>query len=368
MTGLLGKIARRMAAEVREKRRWEALSASVGPHVYYGMDSLPGLEVSVSGGIVKCLDLAERFPNSIERANLLYLVSSALPERRELLARAAQRARGKFVLNQNGVAYLAWAGPEWKTFNAPNARVYAMADYVVYQSEFCRQFAEEFLGPRNGPGEVLYNPVNTDDFLPREEFDQSTRPPVLLVAGSHHDAYRVKRALEALAAIRSEEPAVRLIVAGRLVWGPDAETEAREWACDLGVAEVVEFSGSYSQEEAPSLFHRADLLVHLKVQDPCPRLAVESMACGVPVVYSATGGVPELVGDDAGVGIPGQDSFEKMHLPSAEEVAAGIVKALSNRNQLAQQARARAVRLFSAKDWVDAHARIFDSLAVGSVG
>lgn len=363
MSGWTRKIVRRLAAETREFRRWEELRTPTDVRVYYGMDRLPAREGPISGGIVKCLDLAERFPNSPAKANVLYLVSSALPERRELLARAAKRAGGRFVLNQNGVAYPAWAGADWQAQNAPNARVHAAADYVVYQSEFCRRCAERFLGARKGPGEVLYNPVDTEMFSPRMDFDRPVRSPVLLAAGSHHDGYRVKAAIEALALVRRSWTDARLVVAGRLVWGPDAEAEARRWTHAAGVEESVEFSGPYSQAEAPALFRKMDVLVHLKVQDPSPRLVVEAMACGVPVVYSATGGVPELVGDEAGIGIPGQENFGEIHAPAAEIVAAGLLRALADRGTLARQARTRALRLFSAREWVDAHRHIFESLA-----
>ena len=364
MSRFVAKVARRLAAEWREFRRWEALRHPEDLRVYYGMDPLPGRTEPVSGGIVKIMDLAEQFPNSIAKANLLYLVSSALPDRRELLARAAQRAGGCFVLNQNGVAYPAWAGETWSAQNAPNARVHAMADYVVYQSEFCRRCAERFLGPRKGPESVLYNPVNTEVFVPREGFDQSDRVPKLLVAGSHHEAYRVQLAIEALAIVRRRVE-VRLLVAGRLLWNARAEEEARRWALEAGVADAVEFSGPYSQEGAPALFHGADALVHLKVQDPCPRLAVEAMACGVPVVYSATGGTAELVGDEAGCGIPGSEDFETIRIPAAEETARAIVRVLTDRETYARQARIRAERDFGAHAWVEAHAHIFETLARG---
>ena len=362
MRGWVGKGIRRLAAEAREFRRWEALEKAGDIRVYYGMDSLPSREKPISGGIVKCLDLAERFPNSPDKANLLYLVSSALPERRELLARAAQRAGGRVVLNQNGVAYPAWAGPDWQSQNAPNAHVHEMADVVVYQSEFCRRCAERFLGPRKKPGEVLYNPVDTKVFTPRQENDWKTDSPVLLVAGSHHEGYRVQTAIEALARVRENGVKARLRVAGRLVWSRDAEAEARRWVREAGVEKAVEFVGPYSQAEAPALFQNAHVLIHVKVQDPCPRLVVEAMACGLPVVYSATGGVPELVGREAGVGIPGKEDFEVMHSPSAEAVAEAIQNLLTNRERLAQQARARALRMFSAESWVEAHARIFQSV------
>jgi len=168
-----------------------------------------------------------------------------------------------------------------------------------------------------------------------------------------------------LAIVRRRGTGARLVVAGRLVWSADAEAEARRWARDMGVADAAEFLGPYSQVDAPALFRKADVLVHLKVQDSCPRLVVEAMACGVPAVYSATGGVPELVGDEAGYGIPGVEDFEAMHPPSAEAAADGILRVLEDRAAFARRARERAVRLFSARDWVDTHARIFESLARG---
>ena len=79
MRSLTLKVIGRLAAEVREFRRWEALRDPRDLRVYYGMDRLPERSGDVSGGFVKCLDLAARFPNSAAKANLLYLVSSALP-------------------------------------------------------------------------------------------------------------------------------------------------------------------------------------------------------------------------------------------------------------------------------------------------
>ena len=157
----------------------------------------------------------------------------------------------------------------------------------------------------------------------------------------------------------------KLVVAGRQVWDPDAEKQARDWAATSGVADLVTFSGTYTQEKAPWLFREADVLVHLQVNDSCPRLVVEAMACGVPVVYSATGGTPELVGEEAGYGIPGDEDFETIRPPSGEDVADGLVHVLARHGTFARMARQRAVRFFSARDWVDAHVHIFESLANG---
>lgn len=365
MTGWMDKAVRRLAAEAREFRRWKALRRPDDVRAYYGWDRLPDRSEHVSGGIVKCLDLAERFPNSPDKANLLYLVSSALPERRELLARAARRAGGKVVLNQNGVAYPGWAGADWQAMNAPNARVHAAADFVVYQSEFCRRCAERFLGARKGPGEVLYNPVDTDVFRPAHA-PLPQLPVRLLLAGSHHQFYRVQTAVDALNLLRISGVEATLEIAGRCRWINDereAEHQVREYVQTLGLTTAVTCSGSYTQEEAPSLFQRAHVLLHTKYNDPCPRLVVEAMATGLPVVYSSSGGLPELVGEDAGAGVAAPLAWERIHPPPPAGLVLAIQTVLAEYRKYSSAARRRAVLRFNVNDWIQAHRRIFEFLA-----
>ena len=51
------------------------------------------------------------------------------------------------------------------------------------------------------------------------------------------------------------------------------------------------------------MLRRAHVLLHTKVNDPCPTAVIEAMACGLPVAYPASGGTVELVGDEAGIGV-----------------------------------------------------------------
>lgn len=351
----LSKSYNRIVAEIREGRRWTKWDSPDTPRVYYGTDHLSARGDYASGGIIKCLDLAEVFPNSLDSANCLYLVSSALPARRELLVRHAQRAGGLIVLNQNGVAYGAWAGSGWREANKPNAWVHSRADHVVYQSAYCQRCAHAFLGEPAGKQHILYNPVDTNVFHP----SQNEMPDTVLVAGSHHDAYRVKLAIEAVARVRAEGVAIRLLIAGRLVWSATAEQEALHWVQAMGMRDCVDFVGAYTQQQAPNIFRRASLLLHLKVQDPCPRLIVEAMASGLPVIYSATGGCPELVGDSAGGGIAGEESFEQIVPPDANAVADAIMLLWPNRKRVGEAARNRAVKRFDVGPWIEAHRRIF---------
>jgi len=354
-----------VGARARERRRWRGpVERSVPPRVFYGKDQLPGRSEVAGGGIVKCQDLASMFPNTPDHPNILYLVSSALPVQAAHMCRLARKAGAVLVLNQNGVAYPAWHGPGWKRTNEPMAAVLADADHVFYQSAFCKMAADRFLGVPQGPWEILYNPVDTSLFHPAAD-SPAGGGPVLLCTGSHHSFYRVQVALEVLASVRRTLPEARLTLAGRYRWRPsesEALAEIRASAARLGVERAVEIQGAYTQKEAPALYGQAQILLHTKYADPCPRVVVEAMACGLPVVYSATGGVPELVAEEAGVGVPGPTDWERDHPPPVPALAEAVVNVAGALGQYSAAARNRAVARFDVAPWVRRHREVFDQL------
>jgi len=349
-----------------ESRRWRKPLRDGGPHVFYGFDKLPSRTDSASGGIIKCQDLEGLFPNTPASPNLLYLVSSALPPHLPVLIRAAKRAGCPIVLNQNGVAYPAWHPQGWDQANRPLALAYHAADYVFWQSDFCRVSADKYLGERQGPGEILFNPVDTAVFTP--EPHKPAPRPVILVSGSHLFRYRLESAVLALAELRKHYPKARMIVAGRYCWDSDetaCKQDIKVVAMKAGVNDAIEWRGTYTQSEAPALMREADILLHPKYNDPCPRLVVEALSCGLPVVYSASGGVPELVGPDAGIGVPAPRDWDQDHPPSPQELATALESALSRHAALSASARSRATALLDVKTWTDRHTAIFNMLTKG---
>jgi len=349
-----------------ERRRWRRCrrDSSTAIRVYHGYDRIPLPGEPASGGIIKCQDLQRIFPNDPLKSNLLYLVSSVLPPHLPVLLSAARRAGAPVVLNQNGVAYQGWHGPGWEESNVPLTMAHNAADYIFYQSEFCRVGAQRFLGKPVGKGEILYNAVDTTVFTPIES-KSGHAGPVLLLAGSHHFFYRVQTAVDTLACLRESWPAARLIMAGRFRWGSPEESalaEIKAYVHEQGLDDRVEWVGAYSQTEAPALLRRADILLHTKYNDPCPRLVLEAMACGLPVVYSATGGMPELVGEDAGVGVPGPLDWEQDHPPAPDLLSEGVRRVLSDYSRYSRGARERAVSRFDVVPWLDRHRIVFEML------
>ena len=334
------------------------------PHVYYGYAHIPRKTEHARGGIIKSQILQDLFPNSPSLFNLLYLVSSRIPYGAVQVAGAARMKGAHLVWNQNGVAYPAWHGPGWKAVNAPLATLLHAADYVFYQSEFCRRSADRYLGVRKGPWEILYNPVDTDTFTPAVS-DPDPRHLVLLLGGNQYQFYRLSTAFHVLAEVLRHRSDAKLIVTGRLCWLADEAKAARiavRLASELGVQERVHFLGPYSQRDAPDIFRQAHLMLHTKYNDPCPGAVIEAMACGLPIVYSDSGGVPELVGKEAGRGIPVEMNWDKDLPPDPKAMAAAVLDVAEHREELSAAARRRAKEQFDIRPWLQRHREVFEGL------
>lgn len=348
----------RVGRYTRAALRWARLlgpqQRQSGLRVFYGHDRVPAPGARVAGGTAKFQRLNQRFPNSPADFTLLYLGSTWLPRDLRPLLWLARRRGAAVVVNQNGVGYPGWAGDETEKVNRPYRLALHAADHVVYQSDFCRRSADEFLGNPGGTWEVLYNAVDMERFTPAERSPDAG--PVLLLGGDQTQAYRVELALQAFAAVLPAHPEARLLITGRLIGEIDSLID------QLGVRGSVELVGEYSQRDAPAVFRRAHLLLHTKVNDPCPSLVIEAMACGLPVVYPASGGVVELVGDEAGVGVPHRDSFERDEPPSPEALADAVARVVSDLPRYGTAARARAVERFALGSWLDRHDALFAEL------
>lgn len=348
----------RVGRYARAASRWARLLASrrsaAGVRVFYGHDRVPGPGERAAGGTAKIQKLNARFPNDPVGFSLLYLGSTWLPRDLRPLLGLARRRGIPVVVNQDGVGYPGWAGERTEDVNRPLRRALMAADHVLYQSAFSKRSADLFLGEPAGRWEILPNCADVRRFTPAARPPE--RGPVLLLGGDQTQAYRLELALETLRALLPEEPDAELLVTGRLV------VPIEPLVHRLGLRGRVHVVGEYAQRDAPELFRRAHLLLHTKVNDPCPTLVVEAMASGLPVVYPASGGVPELVGEEAGIGVPHDDGFDRDRPPQPEAMADAVRRVLSDLPRYAAAARARAVERFALEPWLERHAQLFREL------
>jgi len=313
--------------------------------------------IALTGGRVKLTYLHQRYPHTKRNFNILYLVSSALPKHSIDIAHWA-KARGiKVVLNQDGVAYPAWTN-DHQRINSELKSVLRLADLVIYQSNFCKEAANRFLGMAPAMQTVMNNCVDVATFRQGEKVISSEI--TLLVAGSHYQRERVTIPLHALRALRDEGVRVRLIIAGPLRW-PGAGEEIRQFLQEQELSQFVEMCGTFSYHDAPSIYAQADILLHLKYKDPCPNVVIEAMACGLPTIGSNSGGLPELVGD-CGVLLPVVSSWDEMMYPTVDNVCEAMIESAESLMARQLAARNRAIAKFSSDEWLAKHDRLFRRL------
>jgi glycosyltransferase involved in cell wall biosynthesis len=120
-------------------------------------------------------------------------------------------------------------------------------------------------------------------------------PGRLVWEKGHQD---VLRAL-ALLRQRGEAPAgTRIVVVGS---GPE-EQRLTKYAAELGIADAVEVRAFVPYEQMPALYSDATCMVlgSLPVwswEEQFGMVLVEGMACGVPILASTSGAIPEVLGD-----------------------------------------------------------------------
>jgi glycosyltransferase involved in cell wall biosynthesis len=210
----------------------------------------------------------------------------------------------------------------------------------------------------------LWNPVDEEFFAP------SDAPPAddawrLLAMGTNHAFYRVKASLDTLAVLLRRGIPVSLLIAGEFRW-KDGDREVADYIAGNQLGDHVSLHPRFSQAEAPSIYRRAHVLLHPKYNDPCPTVPIEAMACGLPVVGSRSGGMPELVPAEAGRLVDVPQSWTREHTPTAEQMADAVAEIFSNLALHSQGARSHAVKSFSRGAWVDRHEQIFRTVMGGS--
>jgi glycosyltransferase involved in cell wall biosynthesis len=312
------------------------------------------------GPRVKVRLLQQRFPERRVGFSLVYILSNAVYLSRGAID-AIRRAGIPVVLNQNGVYYRAWHPQAWERENARMAGVHEAADYVFYQSEFCRRSAERFLGRRGGHSEILYNAVDTARFAPAPDRKRDS-PFTILIAGKMAASmgYSLMAAIEGIAAARAGGLDVRLHMAGGI--DPAVAGAANALIARRDLTDAVVFSGPYAHTAAPAIYAAADAYLAIRHNDASPNSVLEALSCGLPVLHSTSGGAIELVGSKAGVALSVPETYDAMPTPSPAAMADGIARVMSEHDAMSAAARARALSRFRIEDWLARHEALFGAL------
>jgi L-malate glycosyltransferase len=141
--------------------------------------------------------------------------------------------------------------------------------------------------------EVIYNFIDIDKYSPKpnETYRKHIAPngeKILVHTSNFRPVKRVPDTIKVLAKVKNELPA-KLILIGD---GPD-RSECERLTRELDLTKDVIFLGK--QDVLNEILSSADLFLMPSQSESFGLSALEAMACGIPVISSSVGGLPELV-------------------------------------------------------------------------
>ena len=219
------------------------------------------------------------------------------------------------------------------------ARAVGHGAFVHVLSSFVRDELLELLGldaerVRVVPPGLDAAPEYVSAPLPGPADRPANPAPYVLALGAVEPRKDLPTLVAAFAELSRAHGELRLVIAGPQGWGEPAFAAA---VAASGVAERVERVGYLGEVERQSLLDGAAVLAYPSLYEGFGFPPLEAMAAGVPVVATAAGAVPEVVGDAAELVAPSD----------AGAMAAALARVIEEpalRAKLVAAGRARALR------------------------
>jgi len=189
------------------------------------------------------------------------------------------------------------------------------ADLVITGSRFSRNQVLTELGL--DPERVVVAYYGVDDRYRPISADEAVRAQygllgkwVLLHVGSLKPRKNLPVLLRSFCAVLQNVPEARLVLVGR---GPD-EMALRALARELGVESAVVWAGYVTDETKHALYGLTDVFCSASRMEGFGLAVAEAMGCGVPVVSTGVGSIPEVVANgETGLLVSTEDADALTH-------------------------------------------------------
>jgi len=209
-------------------------------------------------------------------------------------------------------AYRRLTQRRWFGFLGMQMRVARQLPRVVTVSESSKMDIAAQMGV--DPARMTVVPVGVDHTVFRPRPDRPRQPGRIMVTSSSDVPMKgLVPLLEAVAKLRTERD-VELVVIGR----PQPGGRVARTIDRLGLAPAVRCVRGISDDELAGLYAEAQVAVVPSLYEGFSLPAIEAMACGVPLVATTGGALPEVVGEDGQTGL--------LVTPDDPEALAGAIR------------------------------------------
>jgi glycosyltransferase involved in cell wall biosynthesis len=232
----------------------------------------------------------------------------------------------------------------WYSFLGMQKRVSRQVHHIITVSECSKKdISKDFKIPEH-KFRVVPNGINTDYFYPLPHVKRL--PNQLLATNSADTPLKgLRYLLEAVASIKKKRN-IKLTVIGKPKKGGVIEHLVK----NLGLMDCVTFSGRIEYKDFARYYAEATIAVISSLYEGFGMPAGEAMACGVPVISTTGGALPEVVGD-AGVLVPPADK---------EALERAIISLLDNPEKRERLGRLGLERVKSSFTWKHAAQKTVD--------
>jgi glycosyltransferase involved in cell wall biosynthesis len=189
----------------------------------------------------------------------------------------------------------------WHSFLNMQKKVIKQLHNIVTVSDCSRQDIARDFGLQPAGISLVHNGIDIDVFKPVPEV---SRNPMRLMATCSADQplKGLRYLLHAYAHLLERYPELELL----LISKPNPGGKTEKLVQRLGIVDKVQFVNGISTEQMVRYYAEAAIAVVPSVYEGFGLPAGEAMACGVPVVSTDGGALPEVVGD-AGVIVPAKN-------------------------------------------------------------
>ncbi len=234
---------------------------------------------------------------------------------------------GSILLRSSGSDVLSYA-------DAGNC--FKRLDHIITVSEDSKRVNNADFGVPLNLQTVVYNGIDRNIFRPLKV--KKNKKDIIFVGNIEDGKKGFVYLLKAMTLVKSD---VRVVVVDG---GAPHRLVTNRLIDKLGLREKIYFAGTASTEDLVKLYSQSAIAIVPSVYEGFGFPAGEAMACGVPVISSDGGALPEVVGD-AGIVVPARDH---------EALAEAIDTLINDEKMMKQFSRAGLERIEKMFRWENA--------------
>lgn len=227
---------------------------------------------------------------------------------------------------------------------------YRWADVIISNSYSQDDFVRSHYPEYGGKSSVITNFVDTDIFVPASHKAESNHPPLILCIGRIMKQKNVIRFLNVVKILKTQG------LQFKVCWYGDDSTayaaECKRHLMDIGIDDCFSFAGRTLS--VVQLYQQADIFCLPSEYEGFPNVLCEAMSCGCASVVSDVCDNKAILGGNTDCLFDPFDESDMVH-----KLSLMIKKSVSERNTIGRILRARAIRLFSAKRFIQDYEAVF---------